>query len=63
MVPSTDVAAFADVLIPLHVQIAVPLAFGVAALIAGQLGGGLMMLAMAGLAALMFYYWYVLHCP
>ncbi|CAL5222858.1 g5284 [Coccomyxa viridis] len=38
-------------------QIAVPLAFGGAALIAGQLGGGLMMLAMAGLAALMFYYW------
>ena len=49
-------------LIPLHVQIAVPLAFGVAALIAGQLGGGLMMLAMAALAALMFYYWYVPHC-
>ena len=38
-------------------QVAVPAALGVAALIAGQFGGGLMMLAMAALAGLAFYFW------
>lgn len=38
-------------------QVAVPAALGVAALIAGQFGGGLMMLAMAALAGLAFYLW------
>lgn len=40
-------------------QIAVPTALGVAALIAGQFGGGFMMLGMAALAALAFYLWWV----
>ena len=38
-------------------QVAVPAALGVAALIAGQFGGGLMMLGMAALAGLAFYLW------
>jgi hypothetical protein len=40
-------------------QIAVPAALGMAALIAGQYGGGLMLLGMAALAALAFYLWWV----
>ena len=43
--------------VTINVQIAIPLAMGIAALISGQTGSGIFLLVMAGVAALAFYLW------
>ena len=49
-----------QVRLTIQVQIAIPVALGVVSLIYGNIVGGLIMLALAGLAALCFYLWCVL---
>jgi hypothetical protein len=47
-----------QVRITIQIQIIIPLAMGIAALIAGQFVSGIILIALAGVAALAFYFWY-----
>lgn len=42
-------------------QVAAPAVLGIVALASGQLGGGIMLLGLAALAALAFWLWWVLN--